>query len=396
MSAPPPPPGWNLDPSGSGRLRWWDGEQWTDRYHSPGATTTATRSGGKWLKIGGGVVAAIAVLAIIGNLLPEEEDTSTPVAAQSSTTTAPTTTTTSTTSAAPTSTVAAVVPLTSDDANAAIAKLDTLAVKGRAPKTGYDRDQFGQAWSDDVTVAGGHNGCDTRNDLLQTMDAVVIKPGTQNCVVLSGTLNDPYTGRSIPFTRGETTSTEVQVDHVVALSDAWQKGAQQLSADERRNLANDPRNLQPTDGPTNSQKGAGDAATWLPPNKSYRCTYVSRQIDVKAAYELWVTAAEKSAMQRVLSSCGATVPVTEETNEAVETEPYVDEQTRRAIPAAPEPEPTTPAYVPPPPPAPAQDATGPYENCTAARDAGAAPVYAGQPGYGSHLDSDGDGVGCES
>ncbi|GAC66930.1 HNH endonuclease family protein [Gordonia soli] len=190
-------------------------------------------------------------------------------------------------------------------AQAGLAQLATFAVKGRAPKTGYSRAQFGQRWSDDVTVQFGHNGCDTRNDMLHGLADIVLKPGTRNCVVLSGTLRDPYTGRSIAFVRGPRTSEAVQIDHVVALSDAWQKGAQQLSADERRNFANDPRNLQPTDGSTNSRKRDGDAATWLPPNRAYRCTYVARQIEVKAAYRLWVTAAEKSAMTRLLTGCAA-------------------------------------------------------------------------------------------
>jgi hypothetical protein len=85
--------------------------------------------------------------------------------------------------------------------------------------------------------------------------------------------------------------------------DAWQKGAQQLSVVERRNLANDPLNLQAVDGPTNERKGAGDAATWLPPNKGYRCVYVSRQVTVKAKYRLWVTQAERDAIERVLAAC---------------------------------------------------------------------------------------------
>ncbi len=124
--------------------------------------------------------------------------------------------------------------------------------------------------------------------------------------MLTVSLADPYTGRTIGFTRGERTSDDVQIDHVVALSDAWQKGAEQLSADQRRDLANDPRNLQATDGPTNQQKSDGDAATWLPPNRAFRCTYVERQITVKSVYRLWVTAAEKDAMVRILTSCGGT------------------------------------------------------------------------------------------
>lgn len=183
------------------------------------------------------------------------------------------------------------------------AKLESLQIKGRAPKTGYSRGQFGDAWTDDVSVAGGHNGCDTRNDTLRSqLVGVEIKPGTNGCVVLSGVLNDPYTGTTIGFQRGENTSDDVQIDHVVALSDAWQTGAQQLDEQARRNFANDPLNLQATIGWVNQQKGDSDAASWLPPNAAYRCTFVSRIVDVKAAYGLWVTQAEHDAIARVLSS----------------------------------------------------------------------------------------------
>ena len=190
------------------------------------------------------------------------------------------------------------------DVASSVALLETLPVKGRAPKTGYSRDQFGQAWSDDVDVEFGHDGCDTRNNLLASrLTDVVFKEGKKQCVVLSGTLADPYTGKTINFVRGQDTSTAVQIDHVVALSDSWQKGAQQLSLQERTNLANDPRNLIPVDGPTNAKKSDSDAASWLPPNKAYRCTYVSKQITVKSVYRLWVTQAEKDAMSAVLSAC---------------------------------------------------------------------------------------------
>jgi len=192
----------------------------------------------------------------------------------------------------------------SSDFDAARVRLDTLAVKGRAPKTGYARDEFGQSWTDDVNVDFGHNGCDTRNDVLRRdLIEVTARPGTRDCVILTGVLADPYTGNTINFVRGEKTSTAVQIDHVVAMSDAWQKGAAQWDKSKRTDFANDPINLQATDGPTNSRKGAGDAATWLPPNKAYRCTYVARQIDVKAKYGVWVTAAEKEAMTQVLATC---------------------------------------------------------------------------------------------
>lgn len=155
-----------------------------------------------------------------------------------------------------------------------------------------------------MDVEFGHNGCDTRNDILgRDLADVTHKPGTRGCVVLSGTLHDPYTGTDIDFVRGQDTSARVQIDHVVALSDAWQKGAQNLDADTRRTFANDPLNLLAVDGPTNQRKGDGDAATWLPPNKTFRCEYVGRQIRVKARYGLWVTRAEREAMHRELSRC---------------------------------------------------------------------------------------------
>ena len=198
------------------------------------------------------------------------------------------------------------VPVEAADGSAELAMLDALPIKGRAPKTGYSRALFGQAWSDDVTVPGGHNGCDTRNDILRRdLVDIEIKPGTADCVVTSGVLDDPYTGTTIVFQRGRGTSQAVQIDHVVALSDAWQKGAQGWDELTRRNFANDPLNLQATSGPINEQKGDGDAATWLPPNKSYRCAYVSRIVAVKSGYGLWVTQAEHDAIERILTGeCG--------------------------------------------------------------------------------------------
>lgn len=199
------------------------------------------------------------------------------------------------------------VPVGAADGSAELAKLETLPIKGRAPKIGYTRALFGPAWSDDVAVPFGHNGCDTRNDILRRdLVDIEIKPGTNDCVVLSGVLNDPYTGTAIFFQRGRESSRAVQIDHIVALSDAWQKGAQQWDEPTRRSFANDPLNLQATSGPINEQKGDGDAATWLPPNKSYRCAYVSRIVAVKSGYGLWVTQAEHDAIERILTGeCGA-------------------------------------------------------------------------------------------
>ena len=177
--------------------------------------------------------------------------------------------------------------------------LSSLPVKGRAAKTGYTRAQFGQAWAD-----VDRNGCDTRNDMLKRdLTDIEFKVKTRDCVVLNGVLLDRYSGETINFVRGNVTSMEVQIDHVVALSNAWQTGAFKLTLMQRAAFANDPMNLFAVKGRLNSQKGDGDAATWLPPLKSFRCTYVAHQIAVKAKYSLWVTPPEKEAMTRILTAC---------------------------------------------------------------------------------------------
>lgn len=177
--------------------------------------------------------------------------------------------------------------------------LKTLPIKGRAPKTGYTREQFTSGWNK-------VNGCDTRNLILQRdLKDITFTDSLDGigCLVASGTLSDPYTGKTIQFVRGPETSDDVQIDHVVALSDAWQKGAQQLSYAQRNSLANDPFNLLAVDGPANQNKGDGDAATWLPANKAFRCNYVARQIAVKKKYNLWVTRSEYEAINKVLNTC---------------------------------------------------------------------------------------------
>ena len=276
--------------------------------------------------------------------------------------------------------------------------LDSLEVKGRAPKTGHKRTQFGKAWAD-----VDRNGCDTRNDILnRDLTDVKHKVRTHDCVVESGQLHDPYTGKDIAFKKGWKTSTAVQIDHVVALSDAWQKGAQKLSQTKRTELANDPYNLLAVQGKANQKKSDGDAATWLPSNKSFRCEYVARQIGVKHKYSLWITQAEKEAISKVLSSCPTqTVPdytgvkdsTVEKTTESEQTEQSAEQaQQNQQTTQAPAPEPA-PAPAPAPQPAPQQDVY--YQNCAAARAAGVAPIYQGQPGYRSQLDRDHDGVACE-
>lgn len=185
---------------------------------------------------------------------------------------------------------------------AALTLLETVPVKGWAPKTGYSRDQFGSPWTDNVNVEFGHNGCDTRNDILRRDLSDVT---TRNCVVLSGVLHDPYTGKDVQFNREEGTDVLVQVDHVVPLLDAWETGAQQWDQAKRTEFANDPLDLLAVSGKANRKKKDGDVAKWLPSNPDFRCDYVTRVVKVKAKYGLWMIQAEHDEASRILTKCSS-------------------------------------------------------------------------------------------
>ena len=251
----------------------------------------------------------------------------------------------------------------------ALAALAGLAVKGRAPKTGYSREQFGDGWA---SIAG----CDTRDRILRR-DLTRKRYESDGCRVSRGVLFDPYTGQVVRYVRGG--GSEVDVDHVVALSDAWQKGAQPWSYRKRVTFANDPLELLAVGASVNRAKGDGDAATWLPPRRAFRCTYVARQIAVKRRYGLWVTAAERNAMRRVLASCP-----------------------RQRLPAAaalPAPSISVAAPSPPQQTAPVSRAgkVRVFKNCAAVRAAGLAPIRRGTALYDANekLDRDKDGLACE-
>lgn len=192
------------------------------------------------------------------------------------------------------------IPIFIDEAEVTLGQLTAdrvlqdIEIKGKAPKTGYQRSEFGDGWA-------SIDRCSVRNSILKR-DLVGITVDSR-CNVLTGVLNDPYTGGEVYFMRGEVTSQSVQIDHIVSLSNAWQTGAQYDSFDTRQKFANDPLNLIAVSGYINSQKGDSDAASWLPPNKSFRCEFIATQIAVKYKYDLWVTLAEKIAMERVLEEC---------------------------------------------------------------------------------------------
>jgi hypothetical protein len=178
----------------------------------------------------------------------------------------------------------------------AISAVGKLLVRGKAPMTGYERSAFSDGWA-------SIGSCDMRNFILKRDLTNLTWRERPDCTVNSGVLKDPYTGKTIKYLRGVKTSMAVQIDHVVALAAAWRTGAQNISAELRYELANDPLNLLAVDGPTNSKKSDADAATWLPPKKSYRCKYIARQVAVKVKYQLWLVQAEKDAMMRVLETC---------------------------------------------------------------------------------------------
>lgn len=180
--------------------------------------------------------------------------------------------------------------------------LQTLPVKAWDRQQDFKRYRFGERWSDDVDVEFGHNGCNTRDDILRRdLARIELRRGT--CLVQSGILHDPYSGETIAFVRGPETSQTVQVDHLVSLADAWYKGARSWDDRRRRDFANDPRNLLAVSAQANFDKAFRDAAGWLPTNSAFRCEFVARQVAVKTGYRLWVSSNEKAAMEQVLHRC---------------------------------------------------------------------------------------------
>ena len=170
-----------------------------------------------------------------------------------------------------------------------------MPVKERETSDDYERSLFSSSWA-------SWRDCNVRQKILNR-DIQNAKLGANGCAVIGGTLNDPYSGQTIELTTKSAVSSKIQIDHVVALSNAWQTGARYLTADERKQLANDDLELIAVSSGANQDKSDGDASEWLPDNQAFRCPYVARQIAVKLKYRLWVTPAEKSAMINVLQDC---------------------------------------------------------------------------------------------
>lgn len=181
------------------------------------------------------------------------------------------------------------------------ADLETLAVV-TVDKSGYDRvPQFGPLWPNLDEL-----GCNEREETL--LRDMAETDGTR-CKITTGTLHDPYNDKVIEFKRGKETSGAVQIDHVVALADAWGKGAKDISQAERKALATDPINLLAVDGPTNNDKRDKDSAQWLPANEEIWCAYITAQVQVKLKYELGVTSQEKRVNEQILDACTTGAPM---------------------------------------------------------------------------------------
>lgn len=333
-----------------------------------------------------------------GTAAEPETPTATPTATPTTSIATPTETATPTQTATLTQTPTAAPPETTTPTtievtdDSALAALYLLPVKGRAPMTGYDRSQFGTEWNDAIgDWDTARNGCDQRNDMLRRdLQHVVIKPNTNGCVVLSGVLPlDPYSGEANYYfdSTDDNYDSDLDLEHVLSLGSAWATGAQQISPEQRALLSVDPANLMAVNPSLNRSKGDADFATWLPPNKAFRCSYAARQIFVRTKYDLYLTAPEKAAMERVLVTCPD--------------EPLIQPDPQAGLVAVePTGAPVTSTEEPTPQPtkAPIKANNGGkvyYENCDAARADGAAPVRTGDPGYGTHLDGDGDGSACE-
>ncbi|WP_182066366.1 HNH endonuclease family protein [Curtobacterium sp. ME12] len=191
-------------------------------------------------------------------------------------------------------------PSSTVSAGEALRDLRALDISDAYVPARYDRDAFGPAWADT-----DRNGCDTRNDVLRRdLTAVVIKPGTRECVVLSGTLHDPYTGRTITFERGNTSSLAVQIDHRVPLSYAWRHGAASWTPKQREMFANDQAtNLVAVDGPANEEKSDSGPAEWMPANTGDACSYAASFVTVATKWQLSIATDDEHALARTLTTC---------------------------------------------------------------------------------------------
>ncbi len=169
----------------------------------------------------------------------------------------------------------------------------------------YRRAAFGDSWTDDNPAPGGHNGCDTRNDILDRDLVEKTYVSIKRCpdAVATGTLHDPYTNAVVAFVRGERTGASVQIDHIVPLALAWDLGARDWPSDLRLRFANDPANLLAVAGAPNQDKGDSEPASWMPPNTAFHCQYAMQFIAVLRGYALPVDAPSATVLRDAAATC---------------------------------------------------------------------------------------------
>lgn len=180
-------------------------------------------------------------------------------------------------------------------------------IPGRVRLHDYRRTAFGESWTDDNPAPGGHNGCDTRNDILDRdlVDKTFVSISRCPAAVATGTLRDPYTSRTVPFVRGNQIGAAVQIDHIVPLALAWDLGARTWTDQLRLRFANDPANLLAVDGPTNQDKGDKEPVLWMPPNTAFHCQYAMQYLAVLRGYGLPVDAPSAPVLRSAAATCPA-------------------------------------------------------------------------------------------
>ncbi len=195
------------------------------------------------------------------------------------------------------------------DAPAVAPGVDVLAGMAQIPLRirvfDYRRAAFGESWTDDNPAPGGHNGCDTRNDILERdlVDKTYVSIKRCPTAVATGTLHDPYTNASVAFVRGNQIGASVQIDHIVPLALAWDLGARDWPEDLRLRFANDPANLLAVGGQANQDKGDSEPALWMPPNMAFRCQYAVQFVAVLRGYGLSVDAPSAGVLREAASTC---------------------------------------------------------------------------------------------
>ncbi len=172
---------------------------------------------------------------------------------------------------------------------------------------GYDyrRAAFGESWTDDNDAPGGHNGCDTRNDILDRdlVDKTYVSISRCPNAVVTGTLHDPYTSETISLVRGNKTGAAVQIDHLVPLAYAWDQGARNWTDEMRLRFANDPANLLSVQGQANEDKSDGEPAVWMPANHAFWCQYSVQFVAVLRGYGLPVDAPSATVLREAAETC---------------------------------------------------------------------------------------------